>query len=433
MSRRVGSVTTLDGLAVGIEVDHALPRLGELLYIHGKENLPLIVDKVNGTNNVIALNILDDKRIVQGDVIHSDGKELELPVGDQIFGRVFNAIGETIDGPGLIDPPTTNVSINQNAKIGTIQIPVLMETGIKVIDFLAPFVKGRRTGIIGGAGVGKTVLTTELIRNVANNDAALSFFVGIGERIREGHELHETLKERGLSDNTVMFLGQMNENAALRSMVGPSAAAVARHFAREGKDILFFVDNVYRFVQARNELSTMQGVIPSEGGYQASLFSDLHRFEDSLNSPIGGTITSVQSIYIPADDLTDPAVVEISQQLDSVIVLSREVFETGIYPAVDLMTTTSTLLIPQIVGQRHYNLAQKAKAVMRQYYSLRTITAIVGESELSSDDLAAYLQAQKLVAYFSQNMFVTEDLSGKPGEYIPREQMLNEVEKILTL
>ncbi|MFZ1820739.1 MAG: hypothetical protein WAU72_02925, partial [Acidimicrobiia bacterium] len=149
MSRRVGSVTTLDGLAVGIEVDHALPRLGELLYIHGKENLPLIVDKVNGTNNVIALNILDDKRIVQGDVIHSDGKELELPVGDQIFGRVFNAIGETIDGPGLIDPPTTNVSINQNAKIGTIQIPVLMETGIKVIDFLAPFVKGRRTGIIG--------------------------------------------------------------------------------------------------------------------------------------------------------------------------------------------------------------------------------------------------------------------------------------------
>lgn len=431
MNVRVGEVIKLDGLVVVIRVDNHLPRSGEILHTVNNDQIQLYVDEVNGSTEVIALNLLDNKSLVVGDEIQSSSEELSLPVGDQIFGRVFNALGQTLDGENLVDPPTTSLNVSRVANFSSPQPNDILETGIKVIDFFTPFVKGRRTGIIGGAGVGKTVLTTELIRNVAHSNSALGFFVGIGERIREGHELHITLKEQGMSDNTVMYLGQMNENAALRSLVGSSAAAVARHYADQGKDILFFVDNVYRFTQARNELSSMKGQIQSEGGYQPSLFSELHQFEDSLYSNGGGSITSVQSIYVPADDLTDPAVVEIHQQLDSVIVLSRDIFESGIFPAVDLLATTSSLLVPSIVGQRHCDLVEQVRAVLTQYENLKTITAIVGEGELSPVDLQTYRRAQKFIQYFTQHMFVTEELSGHSGEYIERAHMLDEIESIL--
>lgn len=308
----------------------------------------------------------------------------------------------------------------------------ILETGIKVIDFLAPFVKGRKIGIIGGAGVGKTVLTTELIRNISASKAAISYFVGIGERIREGHELYQALQQRKLLDNTLMFFGQMNENAGMRSLVGLTAAASAQHMRDVTKtDVLFFVDNIYRYVQANNELSTMLSEIPSEGGYQPTLFSDLHRLEESLSSNENGSITSVQSIYIPADDLSDPAVVEISEQLDSVIVLSRKVSEAGIFPAVDLLATRSSLLTPELVGDRHYGLVRQSQQILERYQSLQSIIAIIGESELSLNDRLAYDKAKKLVQFFSQNMFVTEDLSGLKGETFTREQTLLGVEAIL--
>ena len=432
MSRLVGSIVSIRGLAVRVNISGYRPRVGEVLRVTDLPNVPLLVDGYVGDEFVRCINLVDSKQLTRGTEVRSDGRELELPVGKHVFGRVFNAIGQTLDDQApLTIKSTTTLTTPTKLVYKQPGKPKVLETGIKVIDFFAPFVKGRRIGIIGGAGVGKTVLTTEIIHNVADKKTALSFFVGIGERIREGHELYHTLKGRGLSDNTIMYLGQMNENAALRSLVGPSAAAVARHYSNEGDDVLFFVDNIYRFVQARNELAVMQGTMPSEGGYQATMFSDLHRFEDSLSSVGDGTITSVQSIYIPADDLGDPAVTEISQQLDSVIVLSREVFERGIFPAVDLLATTSALLAPEVVGERHYALSREVKRIMRKYYSLRTIIAIVGESELSPADRQDYEQAQELVQYFSQEMFVTEDLTGTKGQYFTKEQTLKGVEEIL--
>ncbi len=432
-NHQIGRIGSVNGLFVRVRLKGTyLPAVGELLEIASKEDIRLLVESVD-SREAQCLNINGAAGITAQDMVASSGMLLSLPGGDQVFGRVFDALGGALDGRAQVRSGHRVALVNDQAvsSIASSRKPEVLETGIKVIDFMAPFVKGRRIGIVGGAGVGKTVLTTEMIHNVANKKTAHSFFVGIGERIREGHELYLTLKDRGLADTTTMFLGQMSENAALRSIVGPSAAAVARDFASSGTDVLFFIDNIYRFVQARNELAAMRGSTPSEGGYQPSLFSDLHRFEDSLSHAGKGTITSVQSIFIPADDLSDPAVVEISQQLDSTIVLSREVFERGIFPAVDLINTTSSLLNPVIIGERHYNLARQVKAIMRKYYSLRTIIAIVGEGELAPEDRRDYERAQDLISFFSQTLFVTEDLTGKKGEYFTREQTLKGVEGIL--
>lgn len=430
-TKLVGYIKSMDGLFIVVRQTQAQPVVGELLTLKDKPDVVLLVEALTD-EDVHCLNILNSKKISRQDAVLSSGSSINLPAGKEVLGRVFNALGETIDGEAsLARKDIVSLSEPTRQTFRKVHKPELLETGIKVIDFMAPFVKGRRIGIIGGAGVGKTVLTTEIIHNVADKKAALSFFVGIGERIREGHELYHTLQSRGLIDNTVIMMGQMNENAALRSLVGPAASTMARSFSDDGKDVLFFVDNIYRFVQARNELAAMRGGIPSEGGYQSTMFSDLHRFEDSLASSKDGSITSVQSVYIPADDLGDPAVVEISQQLDSTIVLSRDIFERGIFPAVDLLATSSALINPYILGERHYNLVGRVKAIMRKYYNLRTIIAIVGESELSLEDRLDYDRAQEITQFFSQTMFVTEDLTGKKGQYFTREQTLKGVEAIL--
>lgn len=429
----IGRVQSVNGLIVKIRsTTKHRPQLGEVLKIVNKPRVKLIVDS-HGPRSTTCINIYNSNDIMLDDHVTAHDRKISLPVGKEILGHVFNALGQNIDG--LPKPHThKKVPLYEPNKQGNFYASAkfeLLETGIKVIDFLAPFVKGRRIGIVGGAGVGKTVLTTEMIHNVAERGDAVSLFVGIGERIREGHELFHVLKDRGLSKRSIMFLGQMNENAALRSMVGLSASVVARSIAEEGKDVLVFIDNIFRFVQARNELSAMEGTIPTEGGYQTSLFSDIHRFEDTLHTTLNGSVTSVQSIFIPADDLSDPAVVEISQQLDSIIVLSREVFEQGIFPAVDLLNTTSSVISPEILGQEHYDLVQQVRAIMRKYYSLKTITVIVGKSELSPQDRADYERAEELTQFFSQSMFVTEDVSGKKGEYFSRAQTLKGVKAIL--
>lgn len=433
VKNQLGYIRSLNGLFVSVRATSEIrPEVGQVLRVQDKPEVALLVEACSD-DIIYCLNIFGKRELCQHDIVIHGGSGINMPVGMAVLGRVFDATGQVIDGQGKLERTRHEaVQLAVRQHYAKRVKPEVMETGIKVIDFMAPFVKGRRIGIIGGAGVGKTVLTTEMMHNVAEKKSALSFFVGIGERIREGHELYHTLKDRGLSDTTAMYLGQMSENAALRSLVGPAAATVARNFANEGKDVLFFVDNIYRFVQARNELAAMRGTTPSEGGYQASLFSDLHRFEDSLHATEKGSITSIQSIFIPADDLSDPAVVEISQQLDSTIVLSREVFERGIFPAVDLLNTSSSLITPEILGERHFNLVGRVKAIMRKYYSLRTIIAIVGESELSPDDRLDYERAQELTQFFSQHMFVTEDLSGKKGEYFTREQTLKGIEKILS-
>jgi F-type H+-transporting ATPase subunit beta len=314
----------------------------------------------------------------------------------------------------------------------TIAKPEILETGIKVIDFFTPFIKGRKIGVIGGAGVGKTVVTMELINNIARSGSGLSFFAGIGERIREGHELWDTLKENDLLKNTCMFFAQMNENPVQRSLIATSAVALAEDFRDEQhKDILFFADNAYRYIQARNELSTILDQTPNEGGYEPTVFSDIKVLQDRLTSNENGSITSVQTIYVPADDLSDPAVQMIQHELDSIIVLSRKVAEQGIRPAVDLTKTTSSLLTPEVVGDRHYLLSVQVQALLQKYESLKSIIAIIGENELSPADRADYAKAKKLITNFTQNMNVMTKHTGVPGDFFSREETLQSIEEII--
>lgn len=429
---KVGIIKSLNGLIAEVQILDERPEIKELLIVEG---LPEVFLEVNmfKSNIAVCLNITNNQKLRCGQKVSRSHRKVTVPVGPKTIGRVFDALGEPID---------KGESLNENRRViseasGTksyrkIQKMELLETGIKVIDFLTPFVKGRKIGIIGGAGVGKTVLTMEMIHNVTQNEKSLSIYCGVGERIREGNELYETLKETDVLKNTVMYFGQMDSTPAIRSMVGPAAATAAEYFRdEEGRDILFFVDNIYRHVQALTELSTNMGLIPSEGGYSPAVFSELRRLQDRLSSTDKGSITSVQAVYIPADDLSDPAVQAISQQLDSVLVLSRSVAETGVRPAVDLMETTSSLLTTQIVGERHYHLASKVQAIMQKYDSLKNIIAIVGENELSPDDRTDYQNAIKLISFFSQDFSVAERYNGRPGQYFTIEQTLNGIEEII--
>jgi len=430
-----GIIHSIRDLVVSVEFADQAPDINELLLVDNEQNSPLLVDSLRSGNIALCLNLRADRSLNRLLKVNRTGRGLEIPVGESMIGRMFNALGEPIDGLAPIDPklPRRGVfkpPIRSNAVIT--KEPEILETGIKVIDFFTPFVKGRKIGIIGGAGVGKTVLMMELIHNVAETGVGLSFFTGIGERIREGHELYDTLKARDLLKSTCMFFGQMNENPVQRGLVGLSAATLAEYFRDDkAKDILFFADNMYRYVQAHNEVSTIIDQMPSEGGYEPTIFSDVKVLQDRLSSSEKGSITAIETIYVPADDLSDPAVQMIQHELDSVIVLSRSVAEQGIRPAVDLIHTSSSLLSPDIVGERHYLLSVQVQSLLQKYESLKGIIAIIGENELSPADRAAYAKSKKLIEYFSQPMSVMEDMNNKKGERFNREEMLRGIEEII--
>jgi F-type H+-transporting ATPase subunit beta len=431
-----GVVITIKDLVVRVQFDEGSPKIGELIIVDNGHNTKLLVDHLEPGGVAMCLNVRSDRRIQKGMSAIRTGKGIEVPTGDITIGRILDALGESLDGQPSISgddvkykdilklpPRSTNFSV---------QKPEILETGIKVMDFFTPFVKGRKIGIIGGAGVGKTVLTMELINNIAKSGSGLSFFAGIGERIREGHELWDTLRENDLLKNTCMFFGQMNENPVQRSLIAVAAVALAEYFRDEqGKDILFFADNIYRFIQARNELATILDQVPNEGGYEPTIFSDIKVLQDRLSSNEKGSITSVQTIYVPADDLSDPAVQLIQHELDSTIVLSRKVAEQGIRPAVDLNQTSSSLLTPEIVGDRHYMLSVQVQALLQKYESLKGIIAIIGENELSPADREDYAKAKKLIDNFTQNMNVMEKHNGIPGDFFTREQTLQSIEEII--
>ncbi|HEY6736944.1 MAG TPA: F0F1 ATP synthase subunit beta [Candidatus Saccharimonadia bacterium] len=432
---QVGYIVTIRGLVVEVAfTGDTRPPLHEILTVEGHPEVLLEVNSYNERKDAICIAFVVSEHVKRGAKVVATGSTISVPTGAKALGRLYNAVGQPADNLEPMGPevPRRSVYTNASSTQHFDNKDELLETGIKVLDFFTPFVKGRKIGIIGGAGVGKTVLIMEIINNIGKDPAKLAFFAGIGERIREGHELYETLQERDMLKTTAMFYGQMNENPAMRAIVGLTATTLAEYFRdEEHKDILFFVDNVYRHIQAGNELSTMMGQIPSEGGYQATIFSDLKRFQDRLYSNANGSITAVQTIYVPADDLTDPAVQEISSQIDSVIVLSRAVAEMGIRPAVDLIKTSSSLVTPEIVGDRHYLLVTQVQAIMQKYDSLKNIIAIIGENELSPQDRADYQKAKKLIEFFAQSMFVTEKLNGIPGQYFSREQTLSGIEEIL--
>ena len=430
-----GVIRAIKGLVVQIEFDEDYPELNELLLASDEAKSPLLVDNVNAAGLVVCLNCRAANTLQKGMEVNRTGKSIEIPVGPEMIGRVVDAMGAPIDGHPAVTGVKEYRSIfgdNKRSEALKATKPEILETGIKVLDFFAPFVKGRKVGVIGGAGVGKTVLTMEMINNVSRTGAGMAFFAGIGERIREGHELYQTLGENDLLKNTCMFFGQMDQNPVQRALIANSAVTLAEYFRDEhGKDILFFADNMFRFVQAKNEVSTILDQIPAEGGYEPTIFSDVKVLQDRLASNEKGSITAVQTIYVPADDLSDPAVQMIQHELDSIIVLSRKVAEQGIRPAVDLLATTSSLLTPEIVGERHYLLSIQVQALLQKYESLKGIIAIIGENELSPEDRADFAKAKNLIQYFTQKMFVMTKMNGIPGEFVKREDMLTKIEEII--
>jgi len=434
-----GVVRVLKDLVIKVQFDDDMPELNEMLYVDNKNKTPLLVSSLDKGDTAICLNIAGDKTVLKGDLVTRSGHSLEIPVGDEMVGRVWDAMGRPIDGmPQLPDDvlakmPKRSIFRPEFQETSLASRPdEILETGIKVLDFFTPFVKGRKIGIIGGAGVGKTVLTMEMINNVAVGSGALSIFAGIGERIREGHELYDTLKNNDLLKTTAMFFGQMNENPVQRSLIALSAITLAEHFRDDKKkDILLFADNMYRYIQAKNELSTIIDQTPAEGGYQPTIFSDIKAMEDRLTTNANGSITALQTIYVPADDMSDPAVQLIGHELDSTIVLSRAVAAQGIRPSVDIMASSSSLLTPEIVGDRHYMLSVRVQAILQKYESLKGIIAIIGESELSAEDRDDYNKAKALIKYFSQQFNVMEKMTGIPGEHHTREDTLNGIEEII--
>jgi F-type H+/Na+-transporting ATPase subunit beta len=431
-----GVVISIKDLVVRAQFDEQPPRVGEVLIVENGHKTPLLVDHLEPNGIAMCLNVRSDRRVQKGMQTTRTGNGIQIPLGEVTIGRILDALGDPLDGLGPVGDENTPrkdiLKLPPRSTEFNIQKPEILETGIKVIDFFTPFVKGRKIGIIGGAGVGKTVLTMELINNIARSGSGLSFFSGIGERIREGHELWDTLRENDLLKNTCMFFAQMNENPVQRSLIAVSSIALAEYFRdEEKKDILFFADNIYRFIQARNELSTILDQVPNEGGYEPTIFSDIKVLQDRIASNENGSITAVQTIYVPADDLSDPAVQLIQHELDSVIVLSRKVAEQGIRPAVDLNLTSSSLLTPEIVGDRHYVLSVQVQALLQKYESLKGIIAIIGENELSAADRADYNKAKKLIANFTQNMNVMTKHTGVAGDFFTRDQTLQSIEEII--
>ena len=417
-----------------VQVEFLFGKLfpGETLILEENPEVKLEVYNSPTPNIYNCILLTKGYRPYRDQIVIPTGKFLEIGVGFDLLGRVIDVFGNPIDG---LEKPNISqkLPIYQNLSYEEVKSSnEIIETGIKAIDFFTPLIKGGKLGLFGGAGVGKTVLLTELIHNVAFFHKGISVFAGIGERIREGHELYQTLKENKVLPSVIMVFGQMNESAAIRFKVGFSAITIAEYFRDAYKqDVLFFIDNIYRFVQAGNELSNLLSVIPSEDGYQPTLNSEIASLEERIISNNNGSITSVQAVYVPADDITDTGVQAIFSYFDSMAILSREIYQEGRKPAIDPLESTSSLLNPEVVGERHFRLLREAKGILEKYRNLKKIVSVVGESELSPSDRIIYQRAQKLLNFMTQDFFVVSDQTGRPGKYVKKEKTLAGVEAIL--
>lgn len=371
-------------------------------------------------NQVRAIAMSSTDGLVRGTSVKSTGKPIMVPVGDATLGRLFNLLGEPIDEGSPVEAKKYNPIHHDPPKLTSLDPKTeLFETGIKVIDLLAPYVKGGKTGLFGGAGVGKTVIIMELIHNIATEHGGYSVFCGVGERTREGNDLYLDMKESGVLDKTVLVFGQMNEPPGARLRVGLSGLTMAEYFREEaGQDILLFIDNIFRFTQAGSEVSALLGRMPSAVGYQPTLGTEMGELQERITSTKRGSITSVQAIYVPADDLTDPAPATAFAHLDATTVLSRQIAELGIYPAVDPLDSTSRILDPNFVGEEHYKVARSVQEVLQRYKDLQDIIAILGMDELSEEDKLVVQRARKIQRFLSQPFFVAEQFTGTPGKYV---------------
>ena len=418
-----GRIVQVSGSVINVEFDEGqMPRINEALTVelNGK-TLVMEVAQHIGNNTVKCIMLSGSEGMSSGMEVTATGDSIRVPVGDRVLGRMFNVLGEPIDDGEPIPEDTERMSIHRKAPgFDEISPSVeILETGIKVIDLLEPYSKGGKIGLFGGAGVGKTVLIQELIHNVAMEHGGYSIFTGVGERSREGNDLWKEMKEAGVMDKTAMVFGQMNEAPGVRMRVGLSGLTMAEYFRdKQNKDVLLFIDNIFRFVQAGSEVSTLLGRMPSAVGYQPTLASEMGALQERITSTKAGSITSVQAVYVPADDLTDPAPATTFAHLDATTVLSRKIAEMGLYPAVDPLNSTSRILEADIVGEQHYEVARKVQEILQKYAELQDIIAILGMDELSDEDKLTVYRARKIQRFLSQPTHVAEKFTGLPGVYV---------------
>ncbi len=418
-----GTITKIIGVVVDVHFPEKLPNLYTAVEtkMPSGNNLVLEVQQHLGGNNVRAVAMSTTDGLERGQEVISHNEPISVPVGPGTLGRMFNVVGETIDGLGEVKHEK-KYPIHRPAPEFTKQSTKseVLETGIKVIDLICPFLKGGKVGLFGGAGVGKTVIIQELIRNIAQEHGGYSMFAGVGERTREGNDLYREMKESGVLLKTALVFGQMNEPPGARARVALTALSMAEYFRdEEGRDLLLFIDNIFRFTQAGSEVSALLGRMPSAVGYQPTLASEMGLLQERITSTDKGSITSVQAVYVPADDLTDPAPATTFAHLDSTVVLNRSLTELGIYPAVDPLDSSSTILDPNIVGEEHYRTARDVQKVLQRYKDMQDIIAILGMEELSSEDKTTVSRARKIQKFLSQPFFVAQIFTGTEGKYVP--------------
>ena len=433
--KHIGEVVQVIGPVLDIRFAHdELPPLLNAIEIDndGAKLVAEVAQQVgDDVVRCIAMNSTDG--LVRGAKALDTGGPISVPVGEECLGRVFNLLGDPVDN--LPAPEAKERwSIHRQAPSYEEQMPAteILETGIKVVDLICPYAKGGKIGLFGGAGVGKTVLIMELIHNVATAHGGLSVFTGVGERTREGNDLYYEMKESGVIDKTALVYGQMNEPPGARMRVGLTGLTMAEYFRDVGgQDVLLFVDNIFRFIQAGSEVSALLGRMPSAVGYQPTLANDIGALQERITSTKTGSITSVQAVYVPADDLTDPAPAGTFAHLDATTVLSRQIAELGIYPAVDPLDSTSRILDPLVIGEEHYNVARGVQAILQRYKELQDIIAILGMEELSEDDKLTVARARKIQKFLSQAFFVAEQFTGTPGQYVPLKETIRGFKEIL--
>lgn len=440
MEKNIGKVIQVIGPVVDVEFppEH-LPEIYNAVTIQGqngdiKVSLTTEVMQHLGDNTVRCVAMSSTDGLTRGMEAVDTGAPIAVPVGKGVLGRIFNVLGETVDQDERSVEVSERWPIHRPAPTFEDQATAtdILETGIKVVDLIAPYAKGGKIGLFGGAGVGKTVLIMELIRNIATEHGGYSVFAGVGERTREGNDLWQEMKESGVIDKTALVYGQMNEPPGARMRVGLTGLTMAEYFRdTQGQDVLLFVDNIFRFIQAGSEVSALLGRMPSAVGYQPTLGTDVGALQERITSTKNGSITSVQAVYVPADDLTDPAPAATFAHLDATTVLSRQIAELGIYPAVDPLDSTSRILDPNVIGDEHYEVARGVQEVLQRYKELQDIIAILGMEELSDEDKLTVARARKIQRFLSQPFFVAEVFTGSPGKYVPLKETIRGFKEIL--
>jgi F-type H+/Na+-transporting ATPase subunit beta len=432
-AKNVGKISQIVGVVVDVDFpkDHLPAIYNALETEHDGKKLVFEVAQHLSESSVRAVALGSTDGLERGTEVVDTGGSISVPVGEETLGRMFNVVGEPIDGKGGTFKSTAPIHKSPPPLVdqsGTVEI---LETGIKVIDLICPITKGGKVGLFGGAGVGKTVLITELINNIAKFHSGYSVFAGVGERTREGNDLYHEMAESGTLDKTSLVFGQMNEPPGARLRVGLSGLTIAEGFRDKGNDVLLFIDNIFRFTQAGAEVSALLGRLPSAVGYQPNLAQEMGALQERITSTRKGSITSVQAVYVPADDLTDPAPATTFAHLDSTIVLSRALTELGLYPAVDPLDSSSTILDPEIVGEDHYEVAREVQRVLQRYKDLQDIIAILGMEELSDDDKLTVSRARKIQRFLTQPFFVAEVFTGHPGKYVSLQDTIAGFREIL--